>query len=711
MPRVPVPTGNIVERRPDTGARFQAANNNGGALGGLGAGLQQSGQSLARYAETQNDIDAQFDEAATKQQLTQYASFRTNVLSTGDKAFLTAQGQDALLARPATEKALDDKIKELSGGLKTPRAQALFARSIGAERARDGEVIASHATRQVGIWHDATDAALQASAGQDFVGATLRGDTDAADFARGTLTNSIRAQYARNGLTGEPEKQALAKTVSALHSSVIDAKSQADPVGAAAYLAAHDADLLPTDRVKLSQSLYQPLLERQASAVVDGYASHAAGLPPVTVAPPAGGGAVSSRMVAITAASESNNRDYDGNGNLVTSPKGARGRMQVMPATARDPGYGIKPSDGSREDDARVGRQKLGAMMKRYGNDPAKAWAAYNWGEGHVDGAIAKHGDAWLQHAPAETQGYVRKNLALLGGDNTPAYAPRRDDLSGIYAYIQSQNLPHDLEKAALAEADNRVARNDRLLNRQQADAKDAAYGTLDQLGDGFTSISQIPANIRRNLSPEVTHSLMEQAKQNAKPKEVPSNGDAIINLHQMANLTPDQFKTQDLRVFKPYMTRAEYDQIATLQSSMLGKGAKPVEVAHSSIWSTIGRYGPDIGVDMSAKKKGESDDAFKARRQDGMRLFSVVQGTINAITEGKRAPTDDEMRRAFDNAVIARAKPDGTVAPRYRDTTLPTNSIAVPTAAAARIAAGLKARGLPSDPQAVARFYIQGVH
>ena len=97
---------------------------------------------------------------------------------------------------------------------------------------------------------------------------------------------------------------------------------------------------------------------------------------------------------------------------------------------------------------------------------------------------------------------------------------------------------------------------------------------------------------------------------------------------------------------------------------------------------------------------------AEKEANPDEHLVSSIVHGKIQG-----RAPTDDEMRRAFDNAVITRAKPDGTVAPRYRDTTLPTNSIAVPTAAAARIAAGLKARGLPSDPQAVARFYIQGVH
>lgn len=706
MPRVPVPAGNLVEQRPATEARFRAANDGGGVLGGIGEGLQRAGNAVSNYADAQDHLNAQFDEAATKQQLTAYATFRSKMLSTGENAFLTTQGQNALTARPATEQALDDKIKELRGGLKTPRAQQMFAQSVGLERMRDGEAIAAHSVRQLGAWHDATDSALQATAGQDFIGAVLRGDTDAADFARGTLTNSLRAQYARNGLTGEPEKQALSKAMSALHSSVVDAKSEADPVAAAAYLHAHEGEMLPTDVSKLAGSLYSPLLEREASAVVDGYAGHATQTAPMTVTPP-GGGSTAARMIAITLSTESGNRDY-ANGRLVTSPKGAQGAMQTMPGTQRDPGFGIRPAqDNSVAEKNRVGRDYLAVMTKRYGGDAAKAWAAYNAGPGRVDEAL-KHGSAWLSHMPAETQGYVRKNMAMLGGSDTPTYSPRRDDLAGIYNYIQSQNLPFDVEKAALAEADRRVARNDRLLSRQQDDAKDAAYGVIDRLGDGFTSINQLPASIRRGLSPEALHSLRATAEQNAKPKPVEANGDTITNLHQIANLDPDAFKKRDLRLDRPHMTSAEYDQIATLQSQMLAKQDSPAQVSHSSIWRTINFYGRDIGVDMGAKQKGESDEKFQARRADGMRLFTVMQGNIRAITDGKRVPTDDELKKAFDNAVIPRALASGEVGPRYRDTTLPTNSVAVPTDAAARIRAGLRARGLPSDDQSVARFYIQ---
>lgn len=115
------------------------------------------------------------------------------------------------------------------------------------------------------------------------------------------------------------------------------------------------------------------------------------------------------RITAITVKSESG-----GNPNAV-SPKGARGLMQVMPATARNPGYGIRPSNGTQQDDVRVGREYLAKMLENYGGDHAKMWAAYNAGPGRLEQAIRRGGDDWLRFMPAETRNYVAKNMRALG--------------------------------------------------------------------------------------------------------------------------------------------------------------------------------------------------------------------------------------------------------------------------------------------------------
>ena len=89
--------------------------------------------------------------------------------------------------------------------------------------------------------------------------------------------------------------------------------------------------------------------------------------------------------------------------------------MQVMPGTSRDPGFGIRPSNGTPQDDIRVGKEYLAKMRSRYGGDLAKMWAAYNAGPGRVDAAIKANGANWLSAMPSETRSYVQKNLRLAG--------------------------------------------------------------------------------------------------------------------------------------------------------------------------------------------------------------------------------------------------------------------------------------------------------
>ncbi len=106
------------------------------------------------------------------------------------------------------------------------------------------------------------------------------------------------------------------------------------------------------------------------------------------------------------------------------SPKGAMGTMQTMQSTLADPGFGVAPArDRSPAEMERVGKDYLGAMQKQYG-DPRLALAAYNWGPGNVDRAMQAHGgnvDAVLANAPAETQVYVPKVMALAqGGQGAP---------------------------------------------------------------------------------------------------------------------------------------------------------------------------------------------------------------------------------------------------------------------------------------------------
>ncbi len=87
--------------------------------------------------------------------------------------------------------------------------------------------------------------------------------------------------------------------------------------------------------------------------------------------------------------------------------------MQVMPETARDPGFGLRPANPNDAADMnRLGREYRAKMQERYDGDLVKMWAAYTAGPGRVDDAIAEHGSNWLRYMPAETKQYVRKLIA-----------------------------------------------------------------------------------------------------------------------------------------------------------------------------------------------------------------------------------------------------------------------------------------------------------
>jgi soluble lytic murein transglycosylase-like protein len=101
---------------------------------------------------------------------------------------------------------------------------------------------------------------------------------------------------------------------------------------------------------------------------------------------------------------ESRGKHYDAKGNILTSPKGAEGIMQVMPKTQRNPGYGVTPArDRSPEELERVGKEYGLAMLREF-KDPKLAAMAYNWGPGNVKKWLASDRQAPI---PKETQQYA----------------------------------------------------------------------------------------------------------------------------------------------------------------------------------------------------------------------------------------------------------------------------------------------------------------
>jgi len=181
--------------------------------------------------------------------------------------------------------------------------------------------------------------------------------------------------------------------------------------------------------------------DQEIQAMRDSIATQRRSLP--TGAALAGSGAGGEALFEAVLAQESGGRHTVG-GRLITSPAGARGISQVMPATGRDPGFGIRPlQDESEAEYRRFGRDYLNAMLKRYGGDRSKALAAYNAGPGAVDAAIKRHGDAWLGAMPQETRNYVPSVLGRAGtpmpDDAAAAGQSARSAASGVIGPLSGE--------------------------------------------------------------------------------------------------------------------------------------------------------------------------------------------------------------------------------------------------------------------------------
>jgi hypothetical protein len=92
------------------------------------------------------------------------------------------------------------------------------------------------------------------------------------------------------------------------------------------------------------------------------------------------------------------------------SPAGAIGEFQIMPATAKNPGFGVEPlstgkevSKATRDEQLRFVRDYLGAMLREFGSYEL-ALAAYNAGPKRVQDFVDGK-----RELPQETKDYIQK--------------------------------------------------------------------------------------------------------------------------------------------------------------------------------------------------------------------------------------------------------------------------------------------------------------
>ena len=186
------------------------------------------------------------------------------------------------------------------------------------------------------------------------------------------------------------------------------------------------------------------------------------------------------------------------------SSAGARGVMQLMPGTMKDPGFGVAPMrDDSEAENRRAGRDYLDAMYRRYG-DESTALAAYNWGPGNVDKWLKTGADP--KKLPAETKKYISN---VLGGKATPKLPER--DLSTAAGVGMSYEDALPLVDRLLARSPEHEAARGKARARFEEMGSDEYYET-ERKNDMYQTLAEIGFNMASSKSPYVLQAIGEAA-------------------------------------------------------------------------------------------------------------------------------------------------------------------------------------------------------
>lgn len=645
---------NSVAPDPVSPARFQPADFGAGGqiIGRAVAGLGETGM---QAAETENLREIEYARTQARDADNKATAQRQALYYEGDNAFFNLQGRNALNAAPELQRQREEIDRNASASLSNPVAQHMFSELASQRSASDNIRISEHLNTESNRYEDtvdddalhvATAAAINANANPPEILRQL--DTSDGIIARNAARHGI-------GEPGSPEvvsrqRRAAATIVGAVADAmrrrprgqgggpgeaqafIVSMANRIDPQEATRLLSALD----PEAAQESSYQGVQPYLvytgddtARNADAPATGPAPPAAaavtdpadplpgfrpGRQTLDTTRPAQPGTTSAptahppgnvhptpvppnaAMYAAIAGQESGGSDRRPDGTLITSPRGAQGMMQVMPDTERNPGYGIRPGNGTDADRNRVGREVYDALLRHYSGNVTLALTAYNWGQRHVDEHIRTAGDprtgaisdsAWLASIPVvEARDYATSVLRRVGVNpatsaNSPAnqqptfrgseinldatvnriMADRELSYPQQQALIQAAQTQHSLGAQARAESENRL--------------RDQAYTSMIALGPNFTNYNQLPLTLRQQLStmPELVMQLTGAARTNLDRLQHPVEQQAWTSRHaldllELANGDANQraaFMRQDLRT-DPGLTSTERENLINRQ-------------------------------------------------------------------------------------------------------------------------------------------------
>ena len=664
--------------------------------GRLGQAVEQAGQVASRVAiDMQQEANqVRVIDAVTK------AKERLFDLQYGEQGLVKAKGVDALqrpggkLLADEYDEAFTSHVGEIEQTLGNDAQRLAFRQQADQMRLQLRGDAMRHTAQEFKTYQSATyDAAASAAKRQIALNYKDLADDGLVSEGVRTVTAAVKEKARLLGMPQTWADEQVIQEVSSAHRLAIKTALENDEIElAAGYLNKHKGSMTADDQLTVRTVLDKEMRTRLAVQVGSAVVSEMAPkLQPSDM----------DRLVGITMQTESGGRRYGKDGQLLTSPKGARGEMQVMPGTQRDPGFGVTPAkDDSPEELARVGRDYLKAMVKRYDGDPAKAWAAYNAGPGALDEALMRAkasptpGASWLTFMPNETQAYVAKNMKMLDeGFGAPA-APTLMDVQAAVRTRLGPDADPLVVKSAVAHATQQWEVAHKAITERQENLVAEAQRMLLANGGRF---QDLPSSVRSALPPGKVDDLMGFAGRIAKGENVATDWDLYYRLTS----DPELLTRTNLGALRDRLAPAEFKQLAGQQTTLNTSPEKRTHLVSAK--GVLDQFMRENGIDPSPK-----DNDKNGAKKVGT-LMSAFQERIAARESMLGKKLGDKELREEAAALFTPVKVSGFLGFSTETPAAlvkPEDAVRVPDADRKQIEAALRRAGRPVTDAAVETLY-----
>lgn len=360
------------------------------------------------------------------------------------------------------------------------------------------------------------------------------------------------------------------------------------------------------------------------------------------------------RIMNITPAAESSNRQFNKDGTVVTSPAGAIGKWQVMPATGPEAAKlaGLPWDENKLKNDENyneeLGKAYLNKQLQDFGGDPEKAWAAYNAGPAATQAAIDAGGNHWLSLLPSETQSYVKANKSALDAGEGNFQRPTLEEVQASslkYLNAQNPNASADSIKEALSETSRRYEVETKSIKQRDDYAVNQVYKALISNGG---NLNALPLDLKNSIPPDQYDNVLGFSGKLAKdePLQNVQSWAQIMTLtpSELSKMTPESFYA----TYRNQLDNSHMDKGMALVKEAQGEGGDTHHLEIITTQNRIKQAAQEAAIlPMTGKPSGVQAQRFATFEH------AVDERVRDFEAQGKRKASSEELQNILDTTLL----------------------------------------------------------